>query len=268
MSIKILILFLLSFLGASSQAVSTPIAHEFVGSPSESIEVYWAKPKGTGPFPLLMLLHPEQESPKLGGKVFVESGQVEYWTGKGYIVVAPSQPGYGESLGAPDFCGEKTQNAVRRALEYFKSKPEVNARQLFLYGGSRGAVVASMIATKNIPLAGIILKSGVYDFIEWSKRISWYNGIKLTMLWEVGWLSEEKLKSRSAIYLADRIKAPLLVVHGSQDDRAPIKGALKFAKSVNDAGGKARVVAIESQHIIPMPQISGAMEEFMKSIRK
>ena len=49
------------------------------------------------------------------------------------------------------------------------------------------------------------------------------------------------------------------------DDRAPIGIAEKFAQKVNEAGGSAKFIKIESEHVIPMPNITGIMEEFMNS---
>ncbi|HMN66899.1 MAG TPA: prolyl oligopeptidase family serine peptidase [Bdellovibrionales bacterium] len=122
-----------------------------------------------------------------------------------------------------------------------------------------------MVATTGFPLGGVILKSGVYDFVEWSQERPWYDGIKLTMLWEIGWLTQEKLKERSAIYYADKIKAPVLVIHGSLDDRAPMSIVENFVKTINEVGGSAQLIKVESEHVIPMPKVTGLMEEFMRA---
>ncbi len=266
-SMKIHALALSILLAGFSAEASSPVSREFLASSKEGkrIEFYWSKPEATGSLPVLFLIHPEQESPKIGGKAFVENGQVDYWVERGYVTVAISQPGYGDSEGSADFCGPKTQAAVIDVLKHFQSLPGIDPHRLFLYGGSRGAVVASMVAASGFPLGGIILKSGVYDFVEWSRQRPWYDGIKLTMLWEIGWLTEEKLKERSAIYFSDKIKAPALVIHGSQDDRAPIRIAEKFAETINNAGGTAQLIKVESEHVIPMPKVTGFMEEFMRT---
>lgn len=251
-----------------SQTVHADIGatHEFITSTlsGKKIEFYWGKPEGAGPFPVLLLIHPEQDAPKSGGEMFVQSGQLDHWARKGFLTVAISQPAYGASEGAADFCGPKTQLAVLDVIHYLQTKPEVDSKGLFIYGGSRGAVVASMIATKDVSLRGIILKSGVYDFVEWIRMRPWYDPIKLTMFWEIGWLTEEKLKERSAYYSAEKIKTPLLVIHGTGDSRAPISLAEKFAAQVQESGGDVRLVKIESEHVIPMTKINAIMEEFMR----
>ena len=230
---------------------------------TKTIEYFWSQPEGKGPFPLLLLVHPDQDSPKSGGRSFVDSGQLDYWSKKGFLTVAISQPGYGGSGGPADFCGPRTQQATLDLLKFFRSKTELVSTHTFIYGGSRGAAVASMVAGKDLSLSGVILKSGVYDFVEWSKLRSWFDPIKLTMFWEIGWLSDVKLRERSAIYFADQIKSPVLIIHGTQDNRAPMALAEKFSEAINHSGGHAELVKIESEHVIPMTKVDDLMGSFM-----
>ncbi len=257
---------ILLFTFAQLPAFAAQENQDFIQSSTEAkkIEFYWSKPAGQGPFPLLLLIHPDQDSPKIGGKVFIEMGQLEYWSKKGFVTVAISQPGYGASEGPADFCGPHTQAAALEVLSFFRAKKELVSKRIFIYGGSRGAVVASMLAAKAPELSGVILKSGVYNFVEWTRVTSWFNPIKLTLLWEMGWPTEEKLKARSAIFLADNIKAPTLIIHGTHDSRAPLSIAEELSENINRAGGKAQLVKIDSEHVIPMTKVNELMETFMK----
>ena len=252
---------------ASARNAEATAFHGFVTSNTTGMQVEYfsQKPPGTGPFPVLFLLHPDQDSPKIGGQVFVDNGQLDFWSGKGFLTVAISQPGFGHSEGKSDFCGPQTQNAVLNVITHFRSLPEARPQQFFIYGGSRGAVVASMIATVDHEVRGFILKSGVYNFPEWVKSRPWYDPIKLAMHWEIGWLSEHKLQERSAFFDAGKIKAPVLLIHGSLDDRAPLQIAEEFTNSINSSGGNAQLKVIESEHVIPMSSIQGMMEDFLKA---
>ena len=119
---------------------------------TKTIEYFWSQPEGKGPFPLLLLVHPDQDSPKSGGRSFVDSGQLDYWSKKGFLTVAISQPGYGGSGGPADFCGPRTQQATLDLLKFFRSKTELVSTHTFIYGGSRGAAVASSTARVQRPL--------------------------------------------------------------------------------------------------------------------
>ena len=262
LNMKLWVLILFSIFYFSNESIA--FMHEFIHSTNkQKVEFYWAKPVGIGPFPILFLIHPDQDSPKTGGELFVKNGQLEFWMKKGFIVVGISQPGYGDSEGYPDFCGPKSQQAIIDVIKHFKSLQIANPNQSFIYGGSRGAVLASMVAIKGIQFAGVILKSGVYDFLEWTNSRSWYDPIKLTMIWEIGLLTNEKLKDRSAIYILENFKAPTLVIHGIKDDRAPLYIAETFAKKLSSLGQHVEFIKFDSEHIIPMTMINELMEKFM-----
>lgn len=76
---------------------------------------------------------------------------------RGYGAAAVFQPGYGNSDGAPHFCGPFTQDAVLVAIDFLRNKTFVNPNKVVLFGYSRGAIAASMVATKDQNLAPVIL---------------------------------------------------------------------------------------------------------------
>src|SRR6185436_19879508 len=80
---------------------------------------------------------------------------------------AVSQPGYGNSEGRPDFCGPFTQQAALTALAFLRGQPFVARERVALFGYSRGAIVAGMVAAQDRELAAVILGAGAYDFFSW-----------------------------------------------------------------------------------------------------
>ena len=263
-------IWLFSFISLLALKVRAETAthREFLNSQSnKKIEFLWEKPDGIGPFPALILIHPHQEWPnRIGAEAFEQMGTIENWVKKGFLTIAVSQPGYGKSDGPSDFCGPETQEAVLRVIEHFRVNPSVKKDSIFLYGGSRGASVSAIVAAKDPHIAGAILKSGLYDFVEAYKSYPFYSAIKLTMIWEIDWDNETALKERSAIIYADQIKVPLLVIHGTNDDRASMEYARTFVKKVNDDGGSAQFLPLESEHVIPMTTVNPLIEAFISRI--
>jgi dipeptidyl aminopeptidase/acylaminoacyl peptidase len=84
---------------------------------------------------------------------------------RGYVAAALSQPGYGHSDGPSDFCGPFTQDAVVVAIDFLRNQSFVDPNKVVLYGYSRGAIVASMVATKDPKLAAVVLGAGAYNFL-------------------------------------------------------------------------------------------------------
>ena len=265
---KVSAILLIYFISSVSGA-DTSTHREFLISPNskKKIELIWAQPNGMGPWPTLILVHPHQEWPnKIGAEVFEKNDVISYWVKKGFLTAAVSQPGYGKSEGPSDFCGPETQNAVLQVVEHFRQQPFVKNDSIFLYGGSRGASVSAIVAAKDSHIAGAILKSGLYDFASAYQSYPLYSAIKLTMIWEIGWNNEAALKERSAINYADKIKVPLLVIHGTNDDRASMEYAKAFVKKVNESGGNAQFLPLESEHVIPMTKINPLLETFISKI--
>src|SRR5690242_5009611 len=94
----------------SARAEALTIPHP--DDPSKKVEAFFEKPAGSGPWSAVVLLHGYQSSPSAGGKDFVSWGVLDKFANRGFLAVAVSEPGYGNSSGPADFCGPFTQHAV------------------------------------------------------------------------------------------------------------------------------------------------------------
>jgi len=74
------------------------------------------------------------------------------------------------------------------------------------------------------------------------------------------------MKARSGLEAAPRIKAPLLLFHGTADDRIPFSQAENFAAKVRSGGGQVRLLPLDDDHSIPMRKINAEMGAFMKGL--
>jgi dipeptidyl aminopeptidase/acylaminoacyl peptidase len=172
-------------------------------------------------------LNGHQEQMRNGGEAFVRTGRLGIMTSQGYVAAAVSQPGYGHSDGPPDFCGPFSQEAVVVAIDFLRKQPFVDPKKVVLYGYSRGAIVASMVATTDPKLAAVVLGAGAYNFFRWYPTP--FRGTDANIEREAG-TAEEAFRARSAIYHADTRKVPVLLLHGAQDERMPVQQTEAFAE--------------------------------------
>jgi dipeptidyl aminopeptidase/acylaminoacyl peptidase len=232
------------------------------GNTGKRIEVYWTKPTGQGPWPAFLFIHGHQGQVRNGGESYVKTGRLDAMAGRGYVAAALSQPGYGNSDGPADFCGPLTQEAARVALEFLRNQSFVDPNKVVLYGYSRGAIVAGMVATRDPKLAAVILGAGAYDFASWYPTP--LAGIDANIRREAG-VSAEAFRARSAMHHADRIRAPVLVLHGAQDERIPMQQAEAFADRL-----KAHGVAVQlkifpaARHGIPFDAQFREIDPFLE----
>ena len=200
---------------------------------NKRIELFWTKPAGDGPYPAILLIHGHQEQVRNGGEAFFQTGRLGILARQGYVAASVSQPGYGNSDGPPDYCGPVTQDAALLALEFLRKQTFVNPNKVALYGYSRGAIVASMVATKDAKLAAVVLGAGAYDFATWYPTP--LRGIDANIRQEAG-TSAEAFRARSAVYHVEKIAAPVLLLHGAQDERIPVRQAEIFFEKVKAHG--------------------------------
>ena len=219
---------------------------------SKKVEVFWTKPAEPGPWPAILFIHGHQEQIRNGGEAFVRTGRLGSMAGRGYVAAALSQPGYGHSDGPPDFCGPFTQAAVVAAIEFLRQQPFVQPQKVALYGYSRGAIVASMVATQDPQLAAVILGAGAYNFFRWYPTP--LRGIDANIEREAG-TSAEAFRARSALYHADKITAPVLLLHGAQDERVPVQQTEAFAEKLQAQGVPVKVkIFPDTKHGIPIEE--------------
>lgn len=209
------------------------VQREFLQHRGRKIEILWAKSAAEGRRPAVLFIHGHQESNRNGGETYVRIGRLGTMARRGYVAAAISQPGYGNSEGPPDFCGPSTQDAVLAALEHLRGKPFVDPERVAVFGYSRGAIVAAMVATRDARLAGVVLGAGAYDFFTLYPTSM--PGINMNISAEAG-TSAAAFRARSALHHADKIRAPVLILHGQRDQRIPVEQAHAFAARLGAAG--------------------------------
>jgi dipeptidyl aminopeptidase/acylaminoacyl peptidase len=144
---------------------------------------------------------------------------------EGFACVAVTQRGFGKSAGRPDFVGPKTIAALEAGFQKFRKEPYVDGSRLGVFGYSRGAMAASLLAVrlKDTELRAAVFAAGIYDF----KRA--YDDIKLpiirkNMLVEAG-LSEAAVQARTSVTKMAALACPVLILHGEKDENSPVSQA-------------------------------------------
>jgi dipeptidyl aminopeptidase/acylaminoacyl peptidase len=229
---------------------------------NKKIELFWTKPAGDGPYPAVLFIHGHQEQVRSGGEDYLKFGRLGDLARRGYVAASLSQPGYGHSDGPPDFCGPFTQEAALVALDFLRKQVFVNPAKVALYGYSRGAIVAGMVATRDRELAAVVLGAGAYDFFSWYPTP--LRGIDMNIRMEAG-LSPEAFRSRSAIYHVDKIRAAVLLLHGAQDERIPVRQAEAFFEKLkaNRVAATMRIFPT-ARHGIPIDEQYGVVYPFLE----
>jgi dipeptidyl aminopeptidase/acylaminoacyl peptidase len=239
-------------------ALSAGATGEFMYStPHGKVEAYLVRPQGRGPFPLVVLVHGHSFR-GLGAERLLPAAQL-FSAELCFGSLAISLPGYGgtEVSGGGH---ETTLEVLFEGISVAKKLPWVDPSRLLLYGFSRGAVFAAMLAGQVEGLSGVVLHSGAYDLnlLYRDTESRWIRG----MLNPNG---ENEPKLFSILTEVSKWNAPALILHGSQDSLIPVNQALALRDALRTLGKPHRVVLFpESGHRLPFGEVGAKAVSFLR----
>ena len=249
----------------------------FIPHPMESgrwVELRYSRPVAPPPWPAIVLVHGHQWPWTPGARDLVDSGRFGPWVSRELLTVAVSQPGYGGSDGPPDYCGPRSQEAVRAVLRW-AIDVGADPRRLALYGVSRGAITGAMAATAEPYPAALVLQAGIYDmasevaFLEATAKTPGMEGLRgiLTNIEREAGLDEASLLARSALQNAGAIRSPTLLLHGARDPQCPPDGAVALADRISRNGVASRCIIVpDAEHRIPGEHSLPPVVQFLNEV--
>lgn len=143
---------------------------------------------------------------------------------EGFVAVAVTQPGFGKSKGKPDYVGPNTIKALKEGFRRLKREHYVDTQRMGIYGFSRGAMAASLLAVQLDGLRAAVFGAGIYDFKKAYDEIK-LEGIRNNMRLETG-MTPDAIKERTSILQMKKLKCPVLILHGEKDENVPVSQAL------------------------------------------
>ena len=171
---------------------------------------------------------------------FVPSYQ--YLLANGYGILTPNprgSTGYGtEFMNMDNYTNRmKSVKDYEYANRFLAQSGYAIPDKIAIMGGSYGGYMVLACLTENPDLwaAGIDVV-GIANFVTFLRNTSAYR--RALREAEYGPLSDSTfLLSISPMTKADKIIAPLLIVHGENDPRVPVSEARQIAKAIGDRGG-------------------------------
>jgi dipeptidyl aminopeptidase/acylaminoacyl peptidase len=221
-------------------------------------EVYLTRPAGPGPFPLMILLHGHTFG-SMGADTVVPEAEA-FARDLCYAGLAVSLPGYGATEVPPGTDPKITLNVVLDAVSLVKKLPWVDSQRVYLYGFSRGAFFASLLANRVEGIAGIILHSGAYDLNRFYQDTLWFRSL-------LNPSGEANPKLISILPEVSRWHAPTLLLHGEKDSLVPVKQATLLRDSLEAAKKPYRFVLYpDNGHRLPMEDVRKRTTSFLKEL--
>jgi dipeptidyl aminopeptidase/acylaminoacyl peptidase len=184
---------------------------------------------------------------------------VQYLTARGYAVFQPNfrgSDGFGRAFAESGYgeWGRKMQDDITDGVRMLIDRGTVDPALACIVGTSYGGYAALAAASLTpdqfkcaVSVAGI---SDLEDFIGWRKR-NWGSDSDGYTYWlkAIGDpdVDEQKLRDVSPARLVDRIKVPVLLIHGTDDYVVPIAQSRAMKKALDQAGMPTELVELERE---------------------
>ena len=208
--------------------------------------------KSDGPLPLLMWAYPREfKTADAAGQVKgspyrftrISWGSPIYWVNRGYAILDNADmPIVGEGTAEPnDTFVPQLQANAEAAINYLSEAGYVDRKRVGVGGHSYGAfMTANLLAHTDLFAAGLA-RSGAYN------RTFTPFGFQAEE--RTYWQAPEVYKIMSPFSYADKIKTPILFIHGMDDENSgtfPIQSE-RFYNAIKGHGGTTRLVFLPKE---------------------
>jgi dipeptidyl aminopeptidase/acylaminoacyl peptidase len=204
--------------------------HRTAARDGREIPVWITRPPGDGPRPAVVLVH---GGPNVRGSYWGWDASAQFLASRGYVVIEPEfrgSVGYGFEHFKAGWkqWGRAMQDDVTDALRFAAAKGWADAARACIVGSSYGGYAALWGLAKDPDLyrcgiahVAVTDPRHMFDF-HWNDISSDAKQYSLSVLLGDPKADAEMLAAVSPLEHAQRIKAPVLLVHGGRDRRVPI----------------------------------------------
>jgi dipeptidyl aminopeptidase/acylaminoacyl peptidase len=161
----------------------------------------------------------------------------------GFVVIASDYRYQGATVKRDEWGGVEVDD-VLNLVPALKSLGYVDSERLFMLGLSRGGTMTYLAIKRGIPVKAAAVIGGVSDLKAWVNarpEMGMVNGNQyidgFANIWpDYEHRAEEYYRARSAVYWADQINVPVLILHSRTDRMVPVTQALRMAEALQEKG--------------------------------
>jgi dipeptidyl aminopeptidase/acylaminoacyl peptidase len=177
----------------------------------------------------------------------------QYLVNNGYAVLAPNvrgSTGYGKRYSHLDDVTRRLDAVadLAHAAHWLRAQPGIDGKRIAVYGSSYGGfmVLSALTSYPELWAAGIDI-AGVSNFVTLLKNTSAYRRGHREA--EFGSLERDRdfLESIAPINQVDRMRAPLLVIHGANDPRVPLSEAQQLVAALEARSVPVRFLVFDDE---------------------
>ena len=178
----------------------------------------------------------------------------------GFVVIASDYRYQGATVKRDEWGGVEVDD-VLNLVPALKSLDFVDPERLYMLGLSRGGTMTYLAIKRGIPVKAAAVIGGVTDVKAWVDARPEMGIVKgndfidgFANIWpDDEHHADEQYRGRSAVYWADQINVPVLILHSRTDRMVPVTQALRMAEALQEKG-KVYSVHIYERDGHPLPR--------------
>jgi dipeptidyl aminopeptidase/acylaminoacyl peptidase len=215
------------------------------------LRLEWAMPMRPGPYPTV-IVHPGSRQVAADLRP-----QLDALALQGYLAVAVDYLRLIRGEYTATLFPWRERGDSQRALALILDNPLVDRGRVATLGFSLGGAHSLLLAASNPEIRAVVAYYPMTDFPGWvaeRKHNIFWRMIFSVMRWEYNGESSQhseasyqRLLARySAINQADRIRAPVLIIHGDEDEVAPLYDSRRLTRALNHNATTSQLLVIHN----------------------
>jgi len=168
----------------------------------------------------------------------------------GYLVLTP------DIYYTNNIIGKSAENTVVSAARYLGRLPYVDAKRMGIAGHSYGGHETYYLITHTNLFSAVLASAGCANAVSESLSLSrdngdnsWMRGMESRMGGATLWQNRERYIDESAVFWADKVKAPLLILQNKMDDH--LASGISFFSALRRLGKKVWMLQYDQEgHVL------------------
>lgn len=167
-----------------------------------------------------------------------------------YVIQPSGAIGFGQEFSARhvNAWGDYTaDNIIEGTKKFCEAHPFVNDKKIGCIGASYGGFMTMYLQTKTDMFAAAISHAGISDVTSyWGEGYWGYSYNTVAASGSYPW-SKPELFQRGALFNADKIKTPLLLLQGTKDTNVPIGESIQMYNAMKILGKTVEYVTVDGE---------------------
>ena len=177
------------------------------------------------------------------------------WAAQGYVVyvLQPSgATGYGQEFSAfhvNDWGKIVADEIIEGVQKFAEAHPFVNKNRIGCIGASYGGFMTQLLLTRTDIFAAAVSHAGISSITSyWGEGYWGYSYNAVSAAGSFPWNRRDIYVDQSPLFSADKIKTPLLLIHGTEDTNVPPGESEQMFTALKLLGKQVEYIQVEGQN--------------------